>query len=321
MIRAALAFGLVVLAGPGLSQEVSLQFPEGAVQVASKQQDFARYSVPVAPAKLGDVETVDLEGEVLMSIVQFPTSTTLEALMASLRAQLFEQGYLALLDCTARACGGFDFRQAVVTLPPPDMVVDLAQFGFLAVRHPQDARVIVVLASLTRDVSYAQVVEIAPAEVPGDATVERVAAPAMIVAEPKAEAAAETRVETAALTDDLFADHGAFVLEGLVFETGSAALTDDDYPGLRALAEFLLDNPDSRVVLVGHTDIEGALSANIALSRRRAEAVRARLIETFSVPSGQVQADGVGYLAPRATNTTQDGRLVNRRVEAVLMKP
>ncbi len=70
---------------------------------------------------------------------------------------------------------------------------------------------------------------------------------------------------------------------------------------------------------MGHTDAVGNLETNIALSRARAEAVRLYLIERLDVDPGQVSATGIGYLAPRATNETEDGRETNRRVEAVLL--
>jgi OOP family OmpA-OmpF porin len=72
------------------------------------------------------------------------------------------------------------------------------------------------------------------------------------------------------------------------------------------------------VVLVGHTDASGGLAGNTALSRARAASVRDRLMAEYAVPAAQITAEGVGYLAPRATNKTEDGRARNRRVEAIL---
>jgi outer membrane protein OmpA-like peptidoglycan-associated protein len=47
--------------------------------------------------------------------------------------------------------------------------------------------------------------------------------------------------------------------------------------------------------------------------------VQSRLIERYSVQAAQVTAEGVGFLSPRATNITEDGRNTNRRVEVVLI--
>jgi OOP family OmpA-OmpF porin len=70
-------------------------------------------------------------------------------------------------------------------------------------------------------------------------------------------------------------------------------------------------------VIVGHSDNQGSLEANIALSKRRAEAVRTALI-TRGVAAERLEAHGVGYLAPVSTNLTEAGRTLNRRVELVL---
>ncbi|MES2549874.1 MAG: OmpA family protein, partial [Pseudomonadota bacterium] len=58
--------------------------------------------------------------------------------------------------------------------------------------------------------------------------------------------------------------------------------------------------------------------ANQALSERRAEAVADALIQTYGADPARVSADGVGFLAPRATNPTEEGRQKNRRVEVIV---
>ena len=92
-----------------------------------------------------------------------------------------------------------------------------------------------------------------------------------------------------------------------------------EYPSLAALAKWLQDQPDARVALVGHTDASGGLEANIALSRKRAEAVRQELTRRFNIPANRVEAQGVGPLAPRAPHRSDKDRALNRRVEAVLL--
>ena len=111
---------------------------------------------------------------------------------------------------------------------------------------------------------------------------------------------------------------GALALEDLVFESGSAELGAGEFASLKALAAYLRAESGAMVALVGHTDATGSLEGNIALSERRAEAVRARLIEGYGAPAAQLSSEGAGWLAPRATNLTPEGREKNRRVEAVL---
>ena len=72
-----------------------------------------------------------------------------------------------------------------------------------------------------------------------------------------------------------------------------------------------------RLVLVGHTDDIGSLEANVKVSRLRAEAVRQKRMVEGDIAPERVLAEGAGFLAPRRSNQTTDGRQMNRRVEAV----
>ena len=76
-----------------------------------------------------------------------------------------------------------------------------------------------------------------------------------------------------------------------------------------------------RIALVGHTDTVGGLEANINVSRARARSVRQRLIESYGIAEERLDAEGMGYLAPVASNLTAEGRDQNRRVEVVLLGP
>jgi OOP family OmpA-OmpF porin len=86
-----------------------------------------------------------------------------------------------------------------------------------------------------------------------------------------------------------------------------------------ALAAYLAENPARRIVFVGHTDATGSLDANTTVSRARAGAVRAHMIDVLGANPDQIEAAGVGYLSPRAANASPEGRERNRRVEAVLI--
>jgi OOP family OmpA-OmpF porin len=107
-------------------------------------------------------------------------------------------------------------------------------------------------------------------------------------------------------------------LDDLVFASGRAILEPGTYTSLAALAEWLKANPTMAVTLVGHTDASGSLAANVTLSRQRAAAVRDWLIKTYGASQRQIDAQGAGYLSPRATNQTPEGRARNRRVEVML---
>ena len=70
---------------------------------------------------------------------------------------------------------------------------------------------------------------------------------------------------------------------------------------------------------MGHTDSRGGFELNMNLSLERAEAVLEVLVNDYDVEQAWLKAKGVGFLAPVATNETEEGRALNRRVE--LVKP
>jgi len=128
---------------------------------------------------------------------------------------------------------------------------------------------------------------------------------------------AVSQVPTGDLAQQL-ESQGRYVLSDLAFETGSAQLGDAVFPSLQKLADYLVANPERTVALVGHTDSVGSLDGNIALSKRRAGSVLERLVTTYNIPRRQLEAEGMGYLAPVSTNLTEEGRTLNRRVEVII---
>lgn len=84
------------------------------------------------------------------------------------------------------------------------------------------------------------------------------------------------------------------------------------------MAAYLNANKSIKVYIVGHTDNEGSLDLNMNLSEQRAIAVVTFLQENFKVQSGQLLARGVGPLSPLASNSNENGKKLNRRVEMVL---
>lgn len=106
---------------------------------------------------------------------------------------------------------------------------------------------------------------------------------------------------------------GSITLEGVNFEFNSALLTAESRTILGTMASDLKKYPRLRIELQGHTDNVGSDAYNQALSQRRAESVRAYLVE-HGVPAGQFTARGYGESQPIDDNRTDAGRARNRRV-------
>ena len=112
-------------------------------------------------------------------------------------------------------------------------------------------------------------------------------------------------------------DRGVVVTLGdVLFDTGQATLKPGANLAINRLATYLSNNPDTKIIIEGHTDSIGSDSYNDALSERRAAAVATEL-ESRGISADQIQSRGMGKQYPVATNATPEGRQQNRRVEIV----
>jgi outer membrane protein OmpA-like peptidoglycan-associated protein len=111
---------------------------------------------------------------------------------------------------------------------------------------------------------------------------------------------------------------GKVVFYGIYFDTDKATLKAESAPTLAEMAKWLKANATAKVFIVGHTDMQGPIERNRTLSRDRAAAVIAALVKEHGIAADRLTPDGVGPLAPAASNADEAGRAKNRRVEMVL---
>jgi outer membrane protein OmpA-like peptidoglycan-associated protein len=104
---------------------------------------------------------------------------------------------------------------------------------------------------------------------------------------------------------------------GLLFRSNEATLMPGAEAQLDQVAAALVATSDRNVIVEGYTDSEGSTAYNLALSQRRADAVRNYLVHQ-GYPAARLQAYGIGEGSPIADNSTNAGRANNRRVEIVL---
>jgi len=121
-----------------------------------------------------------------------------------------------------------------------------------------------------------------------------------------------------ALAGDIKASGHAKVY-GIYFDLDSYAIKPESEPTLQAIADMLKASSSLRVYVVGHTDMTGQLDYNMELSLKRAQSVVDALVN-HGIAAGRLKAQGVGPLCPVSTNSTEEGRKLNRRVELVEMK-
>ena len=319
---------LIAFGGPATG--LTLAFPDPATATATTAERLASYRLPTGPFDGKVVPTRLAEGAVEARSwrIEGADQTTL-ALMRAMRAQIEAQGYTVIYECEARACGGFDFRFATEVLPEPAMHVDLGDFRYLAATKGKDVASLIV--SRSASAGFVQLTRVTAAvttlptlRLPADPTrpQRRPVVPTSGLPDVTGQAvtlSSANIVDTSGLVARLEAD-GAAGLDDLRFAAGATELEVGDYASLAVLADWLRAAPGRQVALVGHTDASGGLATNIVISRRRAEQVRAVLVGQYDVPRGQVTAEGVGYLAPRASNLTPAGQQANRRVEVVVTR-
>lgn len=298
-------FALCVFAGASVAQ---LALPDAARMTVERSTQPDSFAAPIGAFSDGVVPSQILEGNITRRAWRIDSSglTTLQV-TAPLRAQIENLGYALAYECEDTSCGGFDFRFAVEVLPGPNMYVNIAAYRYLtAFKGPRDAplEAITVLATVTSATAYVQIIE---------AVAERGIGQNQVVAPGTA--------PTVSLPAEIggIVEQGFVVLEGLDFSVGTIDLGRGPFASLEQLAKILAENPTLRVALVGHTDTVGGLDVNISLSRERARSVRTRLIEQYGVDASRLDAEGMGYLSPVATNLTAEGRRQNRRVEAIIL--
>jgi outer membrane protein OmpA-like peptidoglycan-associated protein len=130
--------------------------------------------------------------------------------------------------------------------------------------------------------------------------------------------AADALAKLAAVKSD---DRGTIItLSGSVlFASNQATLLPEARVRLEQVADVLLENPDRRLTIEGHTDSQGSSSFNVGLSQRRADAVRGALVSK-GYPSELIQTSGVGEARPVGDNKGTEGRANNRRVEIIVAR-
>lgn len=111
---------------------------------------------------------------------------------------------------------------------------------------------------------------------------------------------------------------GTVTLHGLQFYPDSAQITETSQPLLEEVADFLRAHPEARFYVVGHTTTLGPHENLMRLSQQRAQACVDALVRHHGIDADRLFAAGVGGLAPAATNATEEGRALNRRVELVM---
>jgi outer membrane protein OmpA-like peptidoglycan-associated protein len=113
---------------------------------------------------------------------------------------------------------------------------------------------------------------------------------------------------------DQLKDGGVATSYLILFDFDSAQLRDSSKGILRSLSHYIINEPNLKLQVEGHTCTIGSHSYNMSLSQRRAESVRRYLIESCGISPARLKAVGFGFTRPEKPNNSEANRARNRRV-------
>jgi OOP family OmpA-OmpF porin len=286
---------------------------QGACLFGAEDAGFVAHSLPVGPMKgraLGDA--LALEGQLQRRLYVAPEGASAFDLFSNYRKALTDAGYEALFECIGRACGSNNALLGKLVIYGPDRTLRnlgaASEFAlyidgdehFLAARSADGLRHVAVYVAQNQDRPIS-------GEAAGRAAVH--------IDLMSTDQLQNNMVDAAAMAKGI-TDDGRIALDNVYFEFGTAKLTPEAGPALAEMVKLLVDNPALKVYIVGHTDWVGDAGANQTLSNQRAQAVVDALVAA-GVDGARLGAAGMGMFSPRASNATEAGRALNRRVELV----
>jgi len=107
-------------------------------------------------------------------------------------------------------------------------------------------------------------------------------------------------------------------LKAMQFPVGQSVILPDNYTLLSKVQSAIRTFGEPDVIIGGHTDSTGSESLNEHLSQQRADAVRQYFVANETLPYEKIIAVGYGSMRPIASNETQNGRAMNRRIDIII---
>ncbi len=262
------------------------------------------YVLVTEPMKGRARQGLELKGQVFRITYRNPPNRTSLEVLENYRTALQAAGASEIFTCANRPCGGRDFNLALVDPQNYTRMGDnYDDQRYLAARLQAPGKDVYVALFITRSQSGAA------------ADKDRIFTQLHVI-EVKSMDANMVVVDASRMADSI-GKTGSIALYGILFDFNSAVIKPESKATLDEIASLLRKAPDLKLVVVGHTDNVGGMDSNMKLSQARAEAVRRALVEQYAITAARLQAWGAGFMAPVASNRTDEGRAKNRRVELV----
>ncbi len=313
---------LLLLAFPGLSQadksgcqdhSLITRFPESQIKWCETQH-FSSYHVAIG--KVSGYRTIDkwidLEGKVTRLYYEYEGSATMSEVYQNYRNAIQRAGFTTLAQGfnpqrnVSKEVGGNGWIATAYIKNPVPTNSGVMLFhgtssaggkGYIAAKLERASGTVYVVVAVYQHTSTEVV---------------------MLVDIIEEDALEDGKIE---VDPDYIAQQieqfGTVSLYGIHFDFDKANIQKESGPALRAVAAYLKENPSINLYIIGHTDMKGSLPYNLALSEKRAQAVVDALVNQHQIRRDRLAGKGVGPLAPKSTNRTEEGCRLNRRVELV----
>ncbi len=298
---------------PGFAPLDQLPVYDGACLFGADDLGFSQYALPTGPMKNRVLDTFEpIEGTLQRRLYVAPEGASPNDVFQNYRAALQGLGFETLFECVGRACGSNNALLGKLVIYPNDrQLSNLGAASKFAMYIDGDEH---FLAARSKDGSRSIAIYVAQNQ--SGAITGAAAGRAAVHIDLVTAAVLEARMVDAAAMAKGIAEEGHVAVDNVYFAFGTADLTPEAAPALAEMVKFLAANPATNVFIVGHTDGVGDADTNLSLSQRRAAAVVAALVADGISPD-RITPAGVGLFSPRATNSTDAGRALNRRVELV----
>ena len=268
-------------------------------------KEFDEYSLiteKVTKANTRPAGSPGLEGLITRITYETPAGRSTLEVIRNYESELKKTGFDILYQCKNNECGGRNFNHTVVEYCC-GFSENYSDQRYFAAKLPR----------AEGDIHVALYVVLNSSE--GGPRHNRIYTQLDII-ESRAMQEGMVKVNADAMAQSL-SDIGRVALYGIYFNTNKTEVKPESKPTLIEIGKLLNNNSALKIVVVGHTDNQGAFDYNMALSKQRAKAVADLLATDYSINRSRIIHWGVGFLSPVASNRTEEGRAKNRRVELV----
>ncbi|HRJ21644.1 MAG TPA: OmpA family protein [Bryobacteraceae bacterium] len=306
---------------PGTADHPLISRLSGSHLIAFDEQEFERYPLMTGLwiPRVNQYTTREVEGRISRRVYIGPENVTLLTAYRNFEQAIRTSNLNVLFSCLSPKCDRYTrTSNGIVTLNPSRLnahyhnIRNLTEFGYISAEGSWQGRKVwlAVGVGLRKGSSIRYPVN---GKMQFGLPADRLVFSIDIIEQ---EAMATGLVTVDQLTSGIAAS-GKVVLDGLYFDTNKTELKPESEAALQPISAYLKQNPSLRFYVAGHTDVTGDYAANLKLASGRAQAVVQALVTRHGIPASQLTAVGVGPVAPAASNASESGRALNRRVELV----